>query len=752
MYTSSAPGPTRGRGGNPNAVPPPPQTQQLRGPSSGNPGAPPQLATAATSRVGEMLDQVKVEYEAAIQQLNMAKMEQLEVERKIQSQVVEMDQIQQSLKALEANHRRIRQQYEEDMLRMRRQLETGQGGPQLPPQQQQQQQVAPQQPVAVKLPSKRSRAVPSSNSIQEDSSSLMSNLVAAATSSNRAGSSSSNNQQQQQQRGNVGSPVRVVPVQPASRSLQQLGQQPPPLPPPPQQGNSSNAPPQLSPLDTNNANASMSSSRRMPSLSNDVNGKDRVVNASSSPPALKKSKHNGAESSMSSMNANGKSTLPSVSSSTAGSGSSGGNSAMTSSGMLSQVSKLNREQGSTSSNSSPRAASGANQSQSTASSSMKTENEAADSRAAMGSSTALSAAAGNNTTQKSSNTKASRLNWSCVYSSKTSMSYQESERPAAEMHQSMDHQSVVCCVRFSSDGTMMASGCHKTAQVFDVKTGDRKFLVSRPAGSNGLTPTSQANASANEADDAYVRAVCFSPDCTKLVAGMPQNTIRVWDIASNEEGPAMTGHESEIYSLDYVNDLIVSGSGDRKVRLWDARNGQCKKIFGNESGGPSDGVTSVALSPDGRLLAAASLDKVVRIWDTETAQLLDRLEGHSDSVYSIAFSPDGKNVISGSLDRNIMLWDVCAQGRTTTRPRMLFQGHKDFVLSVAYTPDGRWLMSGSKDRSVVFWDPRSSRSVLTLTGYRNSVISVASSPASPYFATGSGDCFAVIWKYQCQTF
>ncbi|RAW34706.1 General transcriptional corepressor [Phytophthora cactorum] len=475
----------------------------------------------------------------------------------------------------------------------------------------------------------------------------------------------------------------------------------------------------------------------MPSINSEVNGKDRA----SSPPALKKSKLNGSEPSIPSLNGNGKGALPSVSSA--------GNSAPTSSGMLPQVSKMNREQGSASTNSSPSAAS---IQQNAASNNTKTEGENAEtSRPSTSATTTLSAASGNNTTQKSSNTKASRLNWSCVYSSKTSMSYQESERPAAEMHQSMDHQSVVCCVRFSSDGTMMASGCHKTAQVFDVKTGDRKFLVSRPAGS-GQTPTSQANAAANEPDDAYVRAVCFSPDCTKLVAGMPQNTIRVWDIASNEEGPAMTGHESEIYSLDYVNDLIVSGSGDRKVRLWDARNGQCKKIFGNESGGPSDGVTSVALSPDGRLLAAASLDKVVRIWDTETAQLLDRLEGHSDSVYSIAFSPDGKNVISGSLDRNIMLWDVCAQGRTTTRPRMLFQGHKDFVLSVAYTPDGRWLMSGSKDRSVVFWDPRSSRSVLTLTGYRNSVISVASSPASPYFATGSGDCFAVIWKYQCQTF
>jgi general transcriptional corepressor TUP1 len=247
----------------------------------------------------------------------------------------------------------------------------------------------------------------------------------------------------------------------------------------------------------------------------------------------------------------------------------------------------------------------------------------------------------------------------------------------------MDHQSVVCSVRFSPDGSMLATGCHKAARVFDVKTGERKFMVSRHGGTG-----SNGNASSEE-EGAYVRAVAFSPDCTKLVAGMPHNTIRVWDIASNEEGPAMTGHESEIYALDYIDDMIVSGSGDRKVRLWDARTGVCQKVFGSESGGPSDGVTSVALSPDGRYLAAGSLDKVVRMWDTETSQLLDRFEGHSDSVYSIAFSPDGKNVISGSLDKNIMLWDVNAQGRTTSRPRMVFQGHKDFVLSVAYTPDGR---------------------------------------------------------------
>lgn len=557
----------------------------------------------------------------------------------------------------------------------------------------------------------------------------MSVVTAAAASSRGGGNPRSN------------SPVRVVPVQPASRSLQQLGQ--PPVPQGPMSQGPLPSATQLSPLEGQSTTPTNRRNGPIPPLNNresDSKKGDRSApshggtQSGQSSPVIKKAKTNEGNSIPSL--SNGKGNLPS----------------------LNRDRERERERDrdrererdrdrdrerDQRGDSSPSSNASAQSQQAAGSTPTGAATSNQEATTPQGDITTTTTSAGVSNASKSSSSKGSKLNWNCVYNNSTA--HPDPERPVAELHQTMDHQSVVCCVRFSPDGTMMATGCHKTARVFDVKTGERKFIVSRPGGSG-------ANGQSSEEDAAYVRAVAFSPDCTKLVAGMPHNTIRVWDIATNEEGQAMTGHESEIYALDYVNDMIVSGSGDRKVRLWDARTGQCKKIFGSESGGPSDGVTSVALSPDGRYLAAGSLDKVVRIWDTESSQLIDRFEGHSDSVYSIAFSPDGKNVISGSLDKNIMLWDVNGQARASSRPRTVFQGHKDFVLSVAYTPDGRWLMSGSKDRSVVFWDPRHSRSVLTLTGYRNSVISVASSPSSPYFATGSGDCLAVVWKYQCQSF
>ena len=74
------------------------------------------------------------------------------------------------------------------------------------------------------------------------------------------------------------------------------------------------------------------------------------------------------------------------------------------------------------------------------------------------------------------------------------------------------------------------------------------------------------------------------------------------------------------------------------------------------------GVTSVAISPDGRYVAAGSLDTVVRIWDVGSGVLVERLRGHRDSVYSVAFTPDGKGLVSGSLDKTLKYWDVSGLG------------------------------------------------------------------------------------------
>ena len=310
--------------------------------------------------------------------------------------------------------------------------------------------------------------------------------------------------------------------------------------------------------------------------------------------------------------------------------------------------------------------------------------------------------------------------------------HNETDR-SVNMDAKLEHESVVCCVRYSADGSHFATGSSSAVDIFDATTGERVRRL--------------AHGDDSKEDKTYVRSLAYMPGGKRLVSGAEDRIVRVWDVETAELQAKMEGHELDIYSLDCSSDgkHFVSASGDCKAILWNADAGEKASIFGGSKQGPKDGLTSVAFSPDGKLLAAGSLDEHIYVWDVETGKLANKLAGHSKSVYSVTFTPDGKSLISGSLDRTIKSWDVAGAKESAT-----FLGHEDFVLSVAVASASGDIVSGSKDRTVRVWDARTSNASIIIAGHTNSVISVAVQPSDEAgvmrVVSGSGDHSARMWS------
>ncbi|KAJ7199387.1 WD40 repeat-like protein [Mycena pura] len=240
-----------------------------------------------------------------------------------------------------------------------------------------------------------------------------------------------------------------------------------------------------------------------------------------------------------------------------------------------------------------------------------------------------------------------------------------------------------------------------------------------------------------------VWSVAFSPDGQRIVSGSGDKMVRIWDATTGAAiGEPLQGHNDGVSSMAFSPDgqCIVSGSYDKTVRIWDAATGAA---IGEPLQGHKHWVLSVAFSPDGRRIVSGSYDETVRIWDTATGAVIgEPLQGHNGVVSSVAFSPDGQRIVSGSSDKMVRIWDT-ATGAVIGEP---LQGHNDGVWSVVFSPDGQRIVSGSSDKMVRIWDAATGAVIgEPLQGHNDRVWSVVFSPDGQHIVSGSSDKTVRIW-------
>jgi WD40 repeat protein len=149
--------------------------------------------------------------------------------------------------------------------------------------------------------------------------------------------------------------------------------------------------------------------------------------------------------------------------------------------------------------------------------------------------------------------------------------------------------------------------------------------------------------------------------------------------------------------------------------------------------GHTGSVCAVAFSPDGQLLASASNDTTVRLWNPATGKELQKLEGHTDWVRAVVFSPDSQLLVSASYDTTVRIWNP-----VTGKEIQKVEGHTHSVRAVAFSSDGQLLASVSGDTTVKLWNPVTEKELQKLEGHTGWVQAVVFSPDGQLLAFTEG--------------
>ena len=325
---------------------------------------------------------------------------------------------------------------------------------------------------------------------------------------------------------------------------------------------------------------------------------------------------------------------------------------------------------------------------------------------------------------------------------------------ARKISHTLNHPSRVRSLAFSPDGTLLATFDDQgTVELVE-------WAANRTLTNLSVLPPRHGGSG----------VVDFSPDGTRLAIGEDYGRIHIlnWRTGTTVSMTNLTqaGDGVMAFAFSPTAELLAAGFGSlgATIRLWDVSSGDYRGQLTNHTGQ----ITALTFTPDGRLLASASNDRMIGIWSVADQAELHEWQGHEGEGRALAFLPNSKTLVSGCQEGTACYWDLSATNLPPAHTTLAisFGAGSQAVLAppsfsrealdpkvvrrfgFAFTPDGRSFITTDRNGSLGVWDARSVRLVERLPALGGNHWGVALSPDGQWLAAGNAAGEVNIWDWQ----
>ncbi|MBF2079969.1 MAG: serine/threonine protein kinase [Synechococcales cyanobacterium T60_A2020_003] len=253
--------------------------------------------------------------------------------------------------------------------------------------------------------------------------------------------------------------------------------------------------------------------------------------------------------------------------------------------------------------------------------------------------------------------------------------------------------------------------------------------------------------------EASVNAIALSPGGQRIISSSREN-LCFWNGQTGELIHRFPGRSPNLslksaaaivgLGLALNPPLLLTVMEDGGIKVWDLHQRTLKASWSVEGWG----ISAVALSSDGELLALGSGDGRVQVWDLVEKRAIATVHRHRDRITALTFTEDGEWLVSSSGDRTIRVWDVGAIWESGQCELLNTFKVSDRPTAIAFSPNEEALVSAGERGELRLWNLATNALIKTIPAHRAAIATLACSPKGHWLASGSDDSTLKLWAWE----